>query len=156
MSMTGPSPHPGTISRVLVANRGEIARRIFSTCRDMGIETVAVYSDADTDAPHVADADLAVRLPGNTAAETYLRIDAIVAAARSANADAVHPGYGFLAENAAFAEAVLDAGLTWVGPPVKAIAAMGSKVEAKELLAQAGVPMLPSWSRAADVSSFPV
>ena len=144
------------ISRLLVANRGEIARRVFATCRAMGIETVAVYSDADADAPHVAEADLAVRLPGHTAAETYLRAEAIVAAAQAANADAVHPGYGFLAENAAFAAAVLDAGLTWVGPPVKAIAAMGSKVEAKELLAQAGVPMLPSWTRAADVTAFPV
>jgi propionyl-CoA carboxylase alpha chain len=145
-----------TVQRLLVANRGEIARRIFSTCRAMGIGTVAVYSDADADAPHVREADVAVRLPGNTPAETYLRADQLVEAARRAGADAVHPGYGFLAENAGFAEAVLAAGLTWVGPPASAIAAMGSKVEAKARLASAGVPMLPSFTSAADVKDFPV
>lgn len=129
------------ISRLLVANRGEIARRIFTTCRALGIETVAVHSDADADAPFVAEADHAVRLPGNTPAETYLRIDLVLAAARRAGADAVHPGYGFLAENAEFATAVTDAGLAWVGPPAKAIAAMGDKLAAKTLLAEAGVPM---------------
>jgi propionyl-CoA carboxylase alpha chain len=144
------------IRRLLVANRGEIARRVFATCARMGIQTVAVYSDADAAAPHVADADLAVRLPGNTPAETYLRADALVEAARRSGADAVHPGYGFLAENADFAAAVLDAGLTWVGPPPKAIAAMGSKVDAKALLAEAGVPMLPSWTGPDEVTDFPV
>ncbi|WP_018255190.1 ATP-binding protein [Salinispora mooreana] len=144
------------ISRLLVANRGEIARRIFTTCRALGIETVAVHSDADTDAPFVAEADHAVRLPGNTPAETYLRIDLVLAAARRAGADAVHPGYGFLAENAEFATAVTDAGLVWVGPPAKAIAAMGDKLAAKTLLAEAGVPMLPSWTDADQVSGFPV
>ncbi len=144
------------MQRLLVANRGEIARRVFRTCRELGIETVAVYSDADADAPHVQEADVAVRLPGNTPAETYLRADLLVAAARTAGADAVHPGYGFLAENAEFAAAVLDAGLTWVGPPPKAVAAMGSKVEAKALLAEAGVPMLPSWHSADEVTDFPV
>jgi propionyl-CoA carboxylase alpha chain len=144
------------MNRLLVANRGEIARRIFSTCRAMGIETVAVYADADADAPHVRAADLAVRLPGNTPAETYLRGDLLIDAARRAGADAVHPGYGFLAENAEFAAAVLDAGLTWIGPPAKAIAAMGSKVEAKARLAEAGVPMLPSWTSPDQVDAFPV
>ncbi|MFG2104063.1 biotin carboxylase N-terminal domain-containing protein [Micromonospora echinaurantiaca] len=144
------------INRLLVANRGEIARRIFATCRRLGITTIAVHSDADADAPFVAEADLAVRLPGNTPAETYLRIDLILDAARRAGADAVHPGYGFLAENAEFATAVTDAGLTWVGPPAKAIAAMGDKMAAKALLAEAGVPMLPTWTDADQVTGFPV
>jgi propionyl-CoA carboxylase alpha chain len=144
------------ISRLLVANRGEIARRVFATCRTLGIETVAVHSDADADAPFVAEADHAVHLPGNTPAETYLRIDLVLDAARRTGADAVHPGYGFLAENAEFATAVTDAGLTWVGPPAKAIAAMGDKMEAKALLAEAGVPMLPTWTDADDITGFPV
>jgi propionyl-CoA carboxylase alpha chain len=131
------------ITRVLVANRGEIARRIFRTCRDLGIGTVAVYSDADAESPHRAEADRAVRLPGSAPGDTYLRIDLLLDAARSAGADAVHPGYGFLSENAEFAQAVLDAGLTWIGPPPAAIASMGSKVEAKKLMAGAGVPVLP-------------
>ena len=135
------------ITRLLVANRGEIARRVFATCRRLGIATVAVASDPDADAPHAREADLTVRLAGTAPTDTYLRGDLIVAAARAAGADAVHPGYGFLSENAEFAAAVIDAGLTWVGPPPKAIAAMGSKLEAKALLAQAGVPMLPSVDR---------
>ncbi|OHV06338.1 acetyl/propionyl/methylcrotonyl-CoA carboxylase subunit alpha [Mycobacterium talmoniae] len=130
------------ITSVLVANRGEIARRVFATCRAMGIGTVAVFSDADADAPHVGAADAAIRLPGNTPAETYLRGDLILDAARAAGADAIHPGYGFLSENAAFAKAVLDAGLTWIGPPVKAIEQMGSKVESKKMMDAAGVPVL--------------
>ncbi len=131
-----------TIKRMLVANRGEIARRVFATCRRLGIETVAVHSDADASLPFVAEADLAVRLPGDAPADTYLRGDLVVAAALKAGADAVHPGYGFLSENAAFARAVIDAGLTWVGPDPESIESMGNKVEAKRLMAEAGVPVL--------------
>ncbi|MEQ4305001.1 biotin carboxylase N-terminal domain-containing protein [Plantactinospora sp. B6F1] len=144
------------IRRLLVANRGEIARRIFATCRSLGIETVAVHSAPDADAPYVAEADLAVRLPGAAPVDTYLRVDRLVAAARRTGADAVHPGYGFLAEHAGFASAVGDAGLTWVGPPAGAIAAMGDKTEAKALLADAGVPMLPTYTAADRVEAFPV
>jgi propionyl-CoA carboxylase alpha chain len=127
------------ITRVLVANRGEIARRVFATCRRLGLGTVAIYTDPDADAPHVGEADARVRLPNTT---DYLNAGAIVAAARAAGADAVHPGYGFLSENAEFAAAVLEAGLTWVGPPVDAVRAMGSKIESKKLMAAAGVPVL--------------
>ncbi|WP_327590803.1 biotin/lipoyl-binding protein [Nonomuraea sp. NBC_00507] len=132
------------ITRLLVANRGEIARRVFRTCRSLGISTVAVFADPDADAPHVAEADLAVRLRGARPAETYLAADRILEACRASGADAVHPGYGFLSENAAFAQAVLAAGLTWVGPPPAAIEAMGTKITAKRLMEEAGVPVLPS------------
>jgi propionyl-CoA carboxylase alpha chain len=132
-----------TIDRVLIANRGEIARRIIQTCRRLGIETVALYSDADADAPYVGDADWAVRLPGTAAIDTYLRADLLIDAARRGGAQAVHPGYGFLSESAAFAQAVVDAGLVFIGPPPAAIAAMGSKIEAKRLMRAAGVPVLP-------------
>ncbi|HLN76251.1 MAG TPA: biotin carboxylase N-terminal domain-containing protein [Nocardioidaceae bacterium] len=131
-----------TIQRLLVANRGEIARRVFRTCRTLGIESVAVFSDADADLPFVREADLSVRLPGNTPGETYLRGDLVVEAARKTGADAVHPGYGFLSENAGFARQVQEAGLTWVGPSPDSIEAMGSKVEAKKLMEKAGVPVL--------------
>ena len=126
------------IEAVLVANRGEIARRVMRTCRDLGIATVVVYSDADAAAPHVAEADAAVRLPGASPADTYLRGDLIIAAALRAGVDSIHPGYGFLSENAGFAGDVVEAGLTWIGPPARAIAAMGSKVEAKRLMGAAG------------------
>jgi propionyl-CoA carboxylase alpha chain len=135
---------PTAIRTLLVANRGEIARRVFATARAMGMTCVAVHSDADAESPHVAEADVAVRLPGVSPADTYLRSDLLVEACRASGADAVHPGYGFLSESAVFARAVLDAGLTWVGPPPPAIETMGSKVAAKELMRAAGVPTLPS------------
>jgi propionyl-CoA carboxylase alpha chain len=127
------------ITRVLVANRGEIARRVFATCRGLGLSTVAVYTEPDAGAPHVAEADARVRLPR---INDYLNAEAIIAAARAAGADAVHPGYGFLSENAEFAAAVQGAGLIWVGPPVDAVRAMGSKIESKKMMSAAGVPVL--------------
>ncbi|HEY4669834.1 MAG TPA: biotin carboxylase N-terminal domain-containing protein [Tepidiformaceae bacterium] len=131
-----------TIQKLLIANRGEIARRIMRTCRAMGISSVAVYAEPDETAPFVREADEAVALPGRTAAETYLNVVALLDAARRAGADAVHPGYGFLSENAGFARAVIAAGLTWIGPHPDAIEAMGDKLRAKRLMADAGVPVL--------------
>ncbi len=127
------------IHKILVANRGEIARRVFATCRRLGIGTVAVYTEPDAAAPHVAEADARVRLDGRNG---YLDAQQLIAAARAAGADAIHPGYGFLSENAEFAAEVLDAGLTWIGPPVAAVSAMGSKIEAKKIMSAAGVPVL--------------
>jgi acetyl/propionyl-CoA carboxylase alpha subunit len=139
----GSAPGRAQIRKLLVANRAEIAARVMRTAQGLGIATVAVYSDADARAPFVQQADEAVRLPGAAPAETYLRGDLILAAAGATGADAVHPGYGFLAENAAFARDCAAAGITFVGPPPDAIAAMGSKLEAKALMAAAGVPVLP-------------
>ncbi len=131
------------INKLLAANRGEIAARVFRTAHELGIATVAVFSDADADLPYVALADEAVRLPGAAPADTYLRGDLVIAAARATGADAVHPGYGFLSENARFARDCAAAGLTFVGPTPDAIASMGSKTRAKALMEAAGVPVLP-------------
>ena len=131
---------------VLVANRGEIARRVIRTARRMGMRTVAVFSDADAALPHVREADEAVRLGPAPARESYLSIDAILAAARASSADLVHPGYGFLAEDPALARAVADAGLTFVGPPADVLALCGSKAEAKSVARRAGVPVLQGYA----------
>jgi acetyl/propionyl-CoA carboxylase alpha subunit len=130
-------------ARILIANRGEIALRIIRTCRDLGVETVAVYSDADADAAHVVAADAAVRLGPPPAAESYLRGDSVIAAARSAGAEAIHPGYGFLSERASFARAVTDAGLRFIGPPAAAIEALGDKLAARRTAMAADVQVVP-------------
>ncbi|MET9698823.1 biotin carboxylase N-terminal domain-containing protein [Streptomyces sp. NPDC006529] len=152
---SAPSAAPRAIGSLLVANRGEIAVRIFRTARALGLDTVAVYADPDAGALHVREADAAVRLPGAAPAETYLRGDLLVQAALAAGADAVHPGYGFLSENAGFARAVRAAGLLWIGPLPEAIEAMASKTRAKELMRAAGVPLLdpvdPATATAADL-----
>jgi 3-methylcrotonyl-CoA carboxylase alpha subunit/geranyl-CoA carboxylase alpha subunit len=145
LSTNVPTTAHAQVTRLLIANRGEIARRVIRTARHMGIQTVAVYSDADRDAMHVHEADTAFALGGTLSADSYLRIDKLLAAAQATRADAVHPGYGFLSENADFAQAVIDAGLTWVGPPPAAIRALGSKSAAKALAVQHGVPCLPGY-----------
>ncbi|MCX6400029.1 MAG: ATP-grasp domain-containing protein [Propionibacteriales bacterium] len=131
------------ITKLLIANRGEIASRVIRSARDLDIATVAVYSEPDARAVFVLEADEAVALPGRTAAETYLRADLVIAAALETGAQAIHPGYGFLSENAEFAQACADAGIVFVGPPASAITAMGSKTAAKQLMSAAGVPVLP-------------
>jgi len=134
------------MQRILIANRGEIARRIQRTCRRMGIDTVAVFSDADADAPFVREADIAVRIGPPAAAQSYLDIDKIIDAARRTGADGIHPGYGFLAENPALATACADAGITFIGPSANVIASLGSKREAKRLVSGAGVPVVPGYN----------
>jgi len=129
--------------KILIANRGEIAVRVIRACRELGLPVVAVYSDCDRGAPHVRDADQAVHIGPGPAAESYLRIDRLIDAARSTGADAVHPGYGFLAENTEFARACRDAGLTFIGPTPDAISLMGSKTAARRVAIQAGVPVVP-------------
>ena len=130
------------MKRVLIANRGEIAVRVIRACRDHGLESVAVYSEEDRDAIHTKSADFAFSLNGTTATQTYLDIKKIIAAAKDSGADAVHPGYGFLSERADFAQAVLDAGLIWIGPPPAAISALGDKVSARRIAAKAGAPLV--------------
>ena len=133
------------IRKLLIANRGEIAVRVIATAKRMGVATVAVYSDADATAPHVLAADQAERIGAARASDSYLSIEALLAAAERSGADAVHPGYGFLSESAAFAQACADAGLTFVGPSPEAIAAMGDKRRAKDIMIEAGVPCVPGW-----------
>jgi acetyl-CoA/propionyl-CoA carboxylase biotin carboxyl carrier protein len=131
------------VHTVLIANRGEIAIRVIRACRDAGLQSVAVYADPDRDALHVQLADQAFALGGSTAAETYLVVDKILDAAAKSGADAIHPGYGFLSENADFAQAVIDAGLTWIGPPPEAIRSLGDKVSARHIAQRAGAPQVP-------------
>lgn len=133
------------INTCLIANRGEIAIRVMRTCREMGIKTVAVFSDADAQAPHVKAADMSVHIGPSPAADSYLQIDKIIAAAKESGADAVHPGYGFLSENAAFAQACADNGIRFIGPPIGAIDVMGDKAKSKRAMIKAGVPCIPGY-----------
>ena len=152
--------------KILIANRGEIACRVMQTARRLGVGTVAVYSDADAAAKHVAMADEAVHIGGPAPADSYLRGDAIIAAARATGAQGIHPGYGFLSENPDFVEVVEKAGLTFIGPSAQAIRAMGLKDAAKTLMERAGVPVVPGYhgdnqdpehlSGAADAIGYPV
>ena len=134
------------MKKILIANRGEIARRVIATAHRLGLDTVAVHSDADAGALHVREATVAYALGGDTSADSYLRVDKLLAAAKATGADAIHPGYGFLSEDAGFARAVLAAGLSWIGPPPAAIDALGSKAAAKALAGRQGVPCLPGYA----------
>ncbi|HKH41619.1 MAG TPA: biotin carboxylase N-terminal domain-containing protein, partial [Solirubrobacterales bacterium] len=134
--------------KVLIANRGEISIRVARTLKEMGIGSVAVYSEIERDAPHVREADEAFLLGPASPAESYLNVERILEVAQDAGAEAIHPGYGFLAENARFAAAVEKAKLTWIGPPPKAIEAMGSKTEARQIMQKAGVPIVPGATEA--------
>ncbi|OQO90190.1 acetyl/propionyl/methylcrotonyl-CoA carboxylase subunit alpha [Saccharomonospora piscinae] len=136
-------PEPAAVQKVLIANRGEIAVRVIRAARDAGLASVAVYADPDRDAPHVRMADEAFALHGSTAADTYLVVDKLLDVAKRAGADSVHPGYGFLSENADFAQAVIDAGLTWIGPSPQAIRDLGDKVTARHIALRAGAPLVP-------------
>ncbi|MFT5081307.1 MAG: acetyl/propionyl-CoA carboxylase alpha subunit, partial [Planctomycetota bacterium] len=152
--------------RILIANRGEIALRVIRTAREQDIETVAVYSDADACALHTRLADFAVSLGGHLPSESYLDMDKILDAAAKTGAEAIHPGYGFLAENAVFAQRVKDAGLVWIGPPADAITQMGDKIVSRQLMQAANVPMVPGMTEpapdaaaakvAADEMGYPV
>jgi acetyl-CoA carboxylase biotin carboxylase subunit len=141
--MCGYLPRPRMFRRLLIANRGEIALRVIRTAREMGIECVAVYSEADARALHTRMAHIAVPLGGSLPSDTYLRIDKILVAAKQTGAEAIHPGYGFLSENAQFARAVRDAGLVWIGPPPEAIETMGDKISSRRAMQKAGVPVVP-------------
>ena len=152
------------IKKLLVANRGEIARRIMRTAHDMGISTVAIFAEGDAQAPFVNEADTAIFLEGRTSTETYLDVEKVINACKRSGADAVHPGYGFLSENEGFAQAIIDAGIKWIGPSPKVIGLMGDKLSAKNLMTEAGVPTLPAIEitdsvdvlKAADEIGYPV
>src|SRR5436309_618891 len=157
---------PERLRKVLIANRGEIALRVIRACSEIGIGTVAVYSEVDRVALHVRYANEAYEIGPAPARESYLRIDKLIDVAKKSGADAVHPGYGFLAENANFAEAVIDAGLTWIGPPPEAMRLLGDKLAARKLAKDAGVPIVPGTdisledaeeaTRAAEAIGYPI